>query len=119
MFLSGDKVKCYNADCCGLLVADKIKEEPKILPLLDAITSHTYKVKYSIKNAHHTFVKSQMGTAKTETLLSLIDDKLPVIVVISFRRTFADEFSKKMGFTNYQAVGGKDIKLSENPRICI
>ena len=44
---------------------------------------------------------------------------MPVIVVISFRRTFADEFSKKMGFTNYQALGGKDIKLSENPRICI
>ena len=42
-----------------------------------------------------------MGTAKTECLLSLIDESMPVIVVISFRRTFADEFSKKMGFTNY------------------
>jgi len=50
-------------------------------------------------------VKAAMGTGKTERLLSLVDDTYKVIVVISFRRTFADEFSKKMGFTNYQTLG--------------
>lgn len=62
-----------------------------------------------------------MGTAKTEGLKQLIANvgDYPVVVVISFRRTFADEFSTKMGFTNYQECGGQEIKLSKNPRICI
>jgi len=102
MLLVGDKIKCYPIEnCCGLIVDDKVKLEPKIAPLIDAIKSHTNKVNYTLDNAHHTFVKSDMGTCKTETLRDSITDKLPVIVVISFRRTFADEFSKKMGFKNY------------------
>lgn len=46
-----------------------------------------------------------MGTGKTEMLKKLLNyengAEYPVVVVISFRRTFADEFSTKMGFINY------------------
>ena len=44
-----------------------------------------------------------MGTGKTEELLRQMD-KYKVVLVVSFRRTFADEFSAKMGIENYQAI---------------
>ena len=44
MFLAGDKIKCYTTDCCGLVVDDKVKVEPKIVPLNDAIKSHINKI---------------------------------------------------------------------------
>lgn len=66
---------------------------------------HNYNVDYTLDTAHHTYVKSQMGTGKTEMLKKLLNAEngaeYPVVVVISFRRTFADEFSTKMGFINY------------------
>lgn len=102
MKLCGDRIKCYTEGCCGLLVEDKVKVEPKILPLIDSLIQHNYNVDYSLDTAHHTYVKSQMGTGKTEKLKKLLDcAEYPVVVVISFRRTFADEFSTKMGFVNY------------------
>jgi hypothetical protein len=40
MLLVYDKIKCYESDCCGLIVEDKVEVEPKIIPLNDAIKSH-------------------------------------------------------------------------------
>jgi len=59
-----------------------------------------------------------MGTGKTEELLRQMD-KYQVVLVISFRRTFADEFSVKMGMENYQKIQQKEINLSEHPRLCV
>lgn len=59
MVLCGDKIKCYPLDvCCGLLVEDKVKIEPKILPLTDSLIQHNYNVEYTLDTAHHTYVKS-------------------------------------------------------------
>ena len=63
-----------------------------------------------------------MGTAKTENLKSIITSnpiEFEICVVVTFRRTFADEFCEKMGFVNYQSCSNMDIKLSEHKRICI
>lgn len=40
-------------------------------------------------------------------------------MVISFRRSFADDFSSKMGFTNYQKIQQGQINMSEYPRLCV
>jgi len=46
-----------------------------------------------------------MGTGKTEELARQIQKhNFKNILVISFRRTFADDFSNKMNFKNYQDI---------------
>ena len=47
-----------------------------------------------------------MGTGKTEQLLRELPN-YNVVIAISSRRSFADEFSKKMGFVNYQSITDK------------
>jgi hypothetical protein len=45
--------------------------------------------------------------------------KFKTILVISFRRTFADEFSHKMNISNYQKIKQNQINMSEYPRLCV
>ena len=71
--------------------------------LNNSIKSDSRLVNYSLDQGHHTFVKSEMGTGKTEELLRQLHN-YKTILVISFRRSFADDFSCKMGFENYQKI---------------
>ena len=67
--ISGDKVYCYDHDCKGIQVDSSKTFKLSSKPLKSAIKSESRLVKYSLRQGHHTFVKSQMGTGKTEELL--------------------------------------------------
>lgn len=63
-----------------------------------------------------------MATAKTERLLDILtkeSSKYKTVVVVSFRKTFSDEFAEKMNFANYQEVRHGSIRLHESPRLII
>jgi thymidine kinase len=61
-------------------------------------------ITFNIDSHRFTFIKSQMGTGKTKHLLKELGKPQyndMYIIAISFRKTFATDFSKKMNFANY------------------
>lgn len=57
-------------------------------------------IDFNVRNAKITFIRSAMGTGKTKCLARQFED-YDKVLVISFRKTFATDFSAKTNLKDY------------------
>lgn len=80
-------------------------------------------VDFDVHLTKHTYIISALGTGKTECLLNQLD-KDSNILVITFRRTFASDFTRRMNSMgietiNYLDEAKRSYTTSKYPRLCL